>query len=222
MGSTQSIDNTILGRSLIGRRFRTTNSFWFSNIGYVDSYSISLSYSPKTPTFSVTSVSYNEFRFKFVQNIFKINNDDDDVNNNSHPFSFLMFEITNVDKTWSIDEKNNIIITVKILNDIPISSIDTIYEGSYKGEWIKRNTSLDIEPCHSIYCPPCCSINNAKNDKNNSWDQTVLKTTGLSAHLNWKQFGFNITKMEKRKKISDYYDVNVPCPRIVNSNLIEL
>jgi hypothetical protein len=120
MGSIQSIDNTVLGKSLIGRKFRTKNPCCFSYSCYDNVYYIKKWYdkgspcNPKPGSFNLEVKSLIEFR------------------------------IISVKKTWGIDSGDFIKVGIQITNNIPISMIGNTREAYINYKWTNRNSIDEI------------------------------------------------------------------------------
>jgi hypothetical protein len=126
MGSQQSIDNTVLGESLVGRKFRTKNSCCFSYCSYDNKYYItrwkdqSMLGNPKPGSFDLEVKSLIEF------------------------------EIVSVMKTWGIDSGDFINVKIQITNNIPINMIGGIREAYLNYRWTNRDT---IDELKSSFLP---------------------------------------------------------------------
>jgi hypothetical protein len=111
MGSEMSVRNTKIGKSIIGKRFKTTESVCLGFTTYGDVYSIdrwdnkSWLINPKLGSFDV------------------------EVKEG------LEFVVIDVIKRWGIDSGVTISILTKILNDIPTSSLGNFREANKDYSW---------------------------------------------------------------------------------------
>lgn len=132
MGGSQSIDNSILGKSLIGKIFCTKDITCFSGHGYANVYSLN---KWNDESFLLNPVA-NQFDLKV-----------------SSP---IKFKIISLAKTWSIENSDTIEIKIQILNNIAINTIEEIREGTYTQRWIiLENWTL----FSNKFCPPIYNNN---------------------------------------------------------------
>jgi hypothetical protein len=119
MGSSQSISSTPLGRSLIGRRFRTNGNACYFYSGHDKKYGIS----------------------SWTNNVMLMNPGVDSFE--MEVLSDIQFEIIDVIKRWGVDSGHNIEVVIKILNSL--SNVGIIRECNPNGSgWITRNSPNDV------------------------------------------------------------------------------
>lgn len=182
MGGSQSIDNTILGRSLVGKKFRTKGVTCFSAhfSGYDRTYYIS----KWDDHCSLVNPNYGEFDIKV-----------------SSP---IEFEIISLIKSWGIDTGHNMKIKIKILNNIPLSKIENIREGTDDHRWIIREDLTSLESM--------CDLFKYQNN---------LIIHGLDCRLSVSHFGFEFVKLFDKHGYEKGYDKNTPYVSF-NTSLLEL
>jgi hypothetical protein len=126
MGTTQSIDNTVLGQSLIGRKFRTRGTISFGYCGYDKKYHIqewhdqSRLENPRPTSF--------ELRVDI-------------------PIEFKVISMT---KNWGIDSGQNIKIDIQIMNNLPLNNITSVREADTSYHW---NDRCSIDGVQNPLCP---------------------------------------------------------------------
>lgn len=126
MGGSQSIDETVLGRSLIGRTFQTTGSTYFSYCAYDGTYALtgskSLLGNPKQPAF--------ELEIKTP----------------------IQFKIIGATKRWGIDSGTSVSVRILFLNPLPTDMIGSIREAEPGFNWVKRQSLAAVQSPMLPFC----------------------------------------------------------------------
>ena len=120
MGSSHSLMGTVVGQSLINRKFRTRPGVCFEYSGNDRRYYVGKWEDRPAP------INPHENTFQLKVKI---------------P---IEFKITDVIKTWGIDAGYWVQVRIQILNNFPIDAISVIREGTVMRNWVDRQNITDI------------------------------------------------------------------------------